>query len=89
MKLNTSIVFAFFTLLIGLLFSKPYLWFPLTVLVAGIADLKTRSWVMSDRLGSSANFSAFLKFILSAVLFYSALGQYICLGLLVWWFIVK
>lgn len=52
MKINTSIIISLVVLISGYFFNKPYLWIPTTVLFAGVIDLFTRKWIMSDRLGS-------------------------------------
>ena len=87
MRLNTSIAISVITLIIALLFGFSYLWIPVSVLVAGFIDLFTRQWVMSDRVGSMQNLSVSLKFIVALVGFYAMVGQIICVGLIVWWFI--
>lgn len=85
MRLNTSIVIAAITLLAGFVFQQPHLWIPLSVLVAGIVDLFTRQWVMSDRLGRMKELSALLKMLLALVGFYAMLGQVACIVLAGWW----
>ena len=87
MKLNTAVIISGITLLLGIGFSQPYLWVPLTVLIAGIIDLFTRKWVASDRLGRALRLSVFLKFFFSLIGFYGMLGQVACVGLILWWFI--
>lgn len=85
MRLNTSIVIAGVTLIAGVVFQQPHIWVPLTVLVAGVIDLFTRQWVMSDRLGSMTELSLFLKMILALIGFYAMLGQFACLVLAGMW----
>ena len=87
MKINTSIIVSGITLLAGLFSQQPYLWFPVSVLAAGIIDLFTRGWVASDRLGSATNLSVLLKSICSVAVLYAMVGQVICIGLLIWWFV--
>ena len=89
MKLNTSIVVSSITLIIGLLFHFPYLWIPISVIVASFIDLLTRQWVISNRIGSMQNLSAFLKFLLALVGFYAMIGQIVCIALIAWWFLFQ
>ena len=58
----------------------------LSILAAGVIDLFTRAWVMSDRLGSARNLSALLKFFFALIGFYAMIGQVVCIGLIIWWF---
>lgn len=88
MKFNSATIIALFTLLFGFFFNQPYLWIPLSVLVAGFVDLSTRQWVMSDRFGTAKNLSALIKFLFTLIGFYAMLGQIVCIGLILWWFIV-
>lgn len=85
MRFNTSIVIAGITLLAGVIFQQPHLWIPLSVLAAGIVDLLTRQWVVSDRLGRMKELSALLKMLLALVGFYAMLGQVACVVLIGWW----
>lgn len=87
MRINLAIIISFFVLIIGLFFGKPYLWIPSTVLAAGFIDLFTKSWIISDRLGSATTFSILIKSILALIIFYAIFGQIICIGLVFWWFI--
>jgi hypothetical protein len=57
MKINSAIIISLIVLLLGFFFGQPYLWVPLSILVAGFVDLFTRQWVMSDRLRSSRSLS--------------------------------
>lgn len=82
MKLNTSLVISTLTLIVGIFLNIP-LWIPISVIIASIISLKVSSWVNSERLGSSAVLSSFLKLACSAIMFYAAIGQYICLALVV------
>ncbi len=85
MRFNTSIIIAGITLVVGVLFQQPHLWVPLSVLVAGVIDLFTRQWVMSDRLGRMREVSALLKMLLALIGFYAMLGQVACIVLAGWW----
>ena len=82
MKLNISLIISLVTLVTGFFLPIPF-WFPISVAVASIFSLKVSSWVNSDRLGSSVSLSMFLKFICSSIMFYAAIGQYICIFLIV------
>lgn len=88
MRLNTAVVIAALTLLVGLIFGQNHLWVPGSVLTAGLLDLQTRGGSGWNRVGSSAGFSIGLKLICSLIGFYAALGQIACLALLVWWIAV-
>ncbi len=87
MKLNIAVVIATITFLLGISLNQPYLWIPVSVLGAGVIDLFTRSWVMSERLGSAKTLSTTLKSFLALIGFYAMLGQIACVGLILWWFI--
>lgn len=87
MKMNLAIIISVLVLLIGFSTNQPYLWIPATVLITGIIDLFTRQWVFSDRLGSAQTFSAMLKLLFSLIGFYSMIGQFVCIGLAIWWFV--
>jgi hypothetical protein len=84
MRLNTAIVIAAVTLVMGLLVGEGPIWIPATVLGAGIVDLLTRSWTSSNRIGASG-FSVVLKTVFLLVGFYAAIGQFVCVGLMLWW----
>jgi hypothetical protein len=85
MKLNIAIVISAATLLAGFFFHQPYLWIPVSVLLAAVIDLYTRQWVMSDRLGSAQNLSMFLKMVFATAGFYAMIGQIACITLAGWW----
>ncbi|PIQ91480.1 MAG: hypothetical protein COV70_03470 [Parcubacteria group bacterium CG11_big_fil_rev_8_21_14_0_20_39_22] len=87
MKFNTAIIISLITLLLGFFFEQSYLWIPLSVLGAGIVDLFTRQWVMSDRVGQMQKLSMTLKSMFALVGFYAMIGQVVCVGLIIWWFI--
>ena len=87
MRLNTAIVISLITLLLGFFFEKVYLLVPLSVLIAGIIDLFTRQWVMSDRVGQMQRLSVTLKSLFALTGFYAMIGQVACIGLIIWWFI--
>ena len=87
MKFNTAIIISLITLLIGFFFEQSYLWIPLSVLGAGVIDLFTRQWVMSDRVGQMQKLSMTLKSAFALIGFYVMIGQVICVGLIIWWFI--
>ena len=88
MKLNTSIVIAAIAAVVAFVLSRPPCWWvPITVLVAGIVDLFTRAWVMSPRLGSAKTLSMALKSICALFGLYAMIGQLMCVGLVIWWFV--
>lgn len=85
MRLNPSIVIAIITILVSILTQQGSLFFPLTVLIAGVISLYTFSWVVSNRLGSNVTLSVLLKLILSLIGFYAIIGQFICIVLIFLW----
>lgn len=87
MKISLAIIISSLTVLIGLFFGKPFILIPLSFFVASLIELLTRRWVSSQELGSWTNFSVILKFILASVGFYALVGQVICIGLIIWWFV--
>lgn len=87
MKISLAIIISSLTVIIGLFFGKPVVWFPLSFFVASLIELSTRRWVSSEDLGSWTNFSVIIKFILGLVGFYALAGQVICVGIIIWWFI--
>lgn len=86
MKINLAIIISVLVLLLGFFKDQPYLWIPMTVLIAGMVDLFTRRWVSSDKLGSAQSLSVILKFVFALIGFYAMIGQVVCIGLLIWWF---
>jgi len=86
MRFNTSIIISFITLVLGMILGV-ISWIPVSVLVAGVVDLYTRRWVMSDKLGSAKNLSMSIKFFFALIGFYAMIGQLLCVGLIIWWFI--
>jgi hypothetical protein len=86
MKINLAVIISVLVLLSGFFADKPYLWIPMSVLIAGVIDLFTRQWVSSDKLGSSQSLSSILKLLLSLIGFYAMIGQVACIVLLIWWF---
>lgn len=87
MRLNTAIIISLITLVLGFFSGQLYLWVPLSVLIAGIIDSFTRQWVTSDRVGQMQKLSITLKSLLALIGFYAMIGQVVCIGLIIWWFI--
>jgi hypothetical protein len=87
MKFNTAIIISLITLLLGFFFEQLYLWIPLSVLGAGFIDLFTRQWVMSNQIGQMQKLSMTLKSAFALIGFYATIGQVVCIGLIIWWFI--
>jgi len=85
MKFNSAIVISLLVSAIGFFFGQTHLWIPLSVLMAGVIDLFTRQWIISDKLGRAVIFSTLLKFVLALVGFYAMLGQIACLALIFYW----
>ena len=84
-RLNSAVVVAVITILLGVVFKQHLLWIPISVLTAAIVDLQTRGWYNSYRVGSMAGLSTGLKFVCSLIGLYAALGQIACLVLIIWW----
>jgi hypothetical protein len=87
MRINTASIIAIITLAVGLNFGKSLLWLPASILVAAVIDLFAQPYYSSPKLGHWQNTTAFLKFLLSLIGFYATVGQLICMGLLLWWFV--
>ncbi len=87
MRINTAIIISLATLLLGFFFEQPYLWIPLSVLGSGFIDLFTRQWVMSNRIGQMQKLSMTLKSAFALIGFYAMIGQVVCIGLIIRWFI--
>ena len=85
MRLNTAIVIATVTLLIGVAFSEHHLWIPISVLCAAVVDLFTRSWTASNHVGEWVALSIIVKFVFALIGLYATLGQLACFGVLAWW----
>jgi hypothetical protein len=86
MKTTTSIIISSATILIGLIIEAPYIWIPISVLIAGIIDIVIRDWVMSDRLGSAQTISTLIKLFFSLAMVYASWGQFICVAITIYWF---
>lgn len=87
MKLNTALVISVITLILGLIFSKPNIFIPVSIVIASIIDLYTRKWVASNMIGGMIKTSVLLKGLFAVIGFYAMVGQLICIFLLVKWFI--
>jgi hypothetical protein len=82
MKLNSSLVISSVTFILSI-FLQISLWFPLSVVLASLFSIKTSTWVKSERLGSYVYASMLIKFACSLVMFYAAIGQYVCIFLII------
>jgi len=81
---NISII----VFLLGLIFSKPFLWIPFTVFLASLVQIYTVDWVADERsVGKYRGLSEFLKFICGIVGMYALMGAIVCIGLVIYWFI--
>lgn len=90
MRLNLAIVISALAFVVAVILGRPHFWWvPLTVLFAGFVDLRTRAWVMSPRLGLSQNLSMALKSVCALFGLYAMLGQLVCVGLVIWWILVR
>ena len=88
MRISLAIIISLLTSIIGVIFSKSYIWIPFSFLIASIIELPTRRWVASERLGSWTSVSMIVKFLFALIGFYTLIGQLICIGILFWWFIL-
>lgn len=86
MRLNTSVVIASITLLIGITFAKSYLWIPATVLGAGVCWLALGPWAASEKRGSSAVASEAFALLVNLIGLWATFGQVACLVLIGIWF---
>lgn len=87
MKMTNAFVISSITLVAGLIFKAPLLWIPTSIVIASLIDMSTRRWVLSDRLGTSQNASIIIKFVLSLIMMYAMIGQFLCVGLILYWLI--
>ena len=87
MKLSTSLIVSSITLIVGLVFKENLILVPVSVIVASIIDLFTRQWVTSNQLGHLTKISISLKGIFAFIGFYAMIGQFVCIGLLIKWFV--
>lgn len=87
MRINLAIIISLLVLSLGFFTDKPYLWIPISVLVAGFIDLFTRQWVRSGRVGRARNLSGIIKLFFALTGFYAMIGQIACIILLIWWFV--
>ena len=85
MKLTSSIIIATAVLFLGLFIKQQALWVPISVLIAGLIEAFTRSWIMSPKLGSATGLSMLLKFCLSLVGLYAGVGQFACIFIAIAW----
>ena len=84
-RLNSTVLISAFILIIGLIFGQPYLWLPISVLIASIIELVNRPWTSSNKVGEWAAFSLILKTIFNLFGLYGLIGQIACLVLLGIW----
>lgn len=85
MQTNLGLIVSTLTLAIGIYHGESLLWIPGSTFVAASIDALTRPWYSSDKVGSSANLSAMLKFVFALIGVYSAIGLIMCLGVTGWW----
>ena len=86
-KLKLATVVSLITVLVGFFLDKPYLWFPIAVLIAAIISLIVNNKVTCDDLGRAQTTSAFLNVLLSITMFFATFGWILCVGLMIWWFV--
>lgn len=87
MKMNLSLIVSLVTFLTALIFSKNPSWLPLSIVIASLVSAQTNGWVASDRLGTAVRLSVYLKFLFSLIGLYSLIGIFVCVILLIKWFI--
>ena len=87
MKLKVATAVSLVTVLVGFFSDKPYLWFPIAVLIAAINGLIVNKKVTCDDLGRAHTTNVFLNVLLSITMFFATFGWIVCLGLLIWWII--
>tara|TARA_B100001540_G_C15708254_1_gene597244 strand:- start:202 stop:468 length:267 start_codon:yes stop_codon:yes gene_type:complete len=85
MKITSAITITGFASAWGLIAANPFLWLPITGLIAGIIDALTRGWVQSPSLGASMNLSIILKFVFTLIGTYAMLSQLGCVVLMIYW----
>ena len=85
MKITPAIIITGVASAWGLIAGNPFLWLPITALIAGIIDALTRDWVQSPRLGASMNLSIILKFVFTLMGTYAMLSQIACVLLMIYW----
>lgn len=87
MRLTSSIVISFITLVLGLFFKQPLIWLPSSFFIASIIDSLTRKFVKSEGLGQWVKTSVILKFLCALLGFYAIIGQLVCIYLILTWFV--
>ena len=87
MRLTSAILITSLTSVWGLVAGNPFLWLPVTGLIAAVIDLLTRDWVSSSRLGEMEKLSLSLKFVFTLIGTYAMLCQFACVVLMIYWII--
>lgn len=85
MKITSAITITGVASAWGLLAANPFLWIPITGLIASFIDTMTRGWVQSPRLGASMNLSIILKFVFTLMGTYAMISQLGCVVLMIYW----
>jgi hypothetical protein len=87
MRLTSAILITSLTSVWGLVAGNPYLWIPVTGLIAAVIDLLTLDWVSSSRLGEMQKLSLSLKLVFTLIGTYAILSQFACVILMIYWII--
>ena len=85
MRLNTSVAISAVIFAVGLIWQKFHLWVPASVFVAGLVWLALRVFASSNKRGSNSAVSEGLKLVVNLIGLYAIIGQFACIGLLIWW----
>lgn len=87
-RISSSLVVSVITLVLGIVFQKPGLWLPLSVLTASIIYSVAGTWAKSEKVGSAATLSIVLKLLFNVIGFYATIGQIVCVIWLLRWFVL-
>jgi len=84
--LITTLVIRFPCIILGVYFNKPYLWVPISSVIAAIVYAPFHSWCNSSAIGSRVILSISIKTMLSLIGFYASVGSWASYALLIYWF---
>ena len=85
--LITTLVIRSLCIILGIYFNKPYLWIPISSVIATIIYAPFHSWCISSAIGSRVILSISIKTILSLIGFYASVGSWASYALLIYWFV--
>lgn len=72
----------------GLVFQKPDLWLPISVLAASLIYQPFSSWAASDKFGANRAASIGLKSGINLIGFFASIGQFVCIFWIFRWFLM-